>query len=431
MSQAVLNQVYNHYLTSYAPRSVTRFDTHKKSELRSIYTSIVKLNKDAPWCLPDNSEETRQFAIGLKENARLLRNTIASLGEPESKDLLNKKTAFSSDESIVSASFLGGQTVQAVPSFRIEVKDLAKRQENLGRYLPDGPVELAPGTYSFDISVNDLNYEFQFAIKEEETNRNVQERLARLISNSGLGITAEVTEHNGLSSLKMASDVTGLSFGKDTLFRISDDHTGKASGTVEYFGLDYVSNRPSNAHFLINGEERTTAANQFTVGSVYEIMLHSINAPGEEVTVGLKTDTDSLYENVNTMLSGYNDFLQGIANYTVGHPKSRQLLNEIRGIANLYRNDMENLGVRYEENGVLKLDQKIFREEIYDGEKINESLDSVKGFAKSLLRKSRQISLNPMEYVDKTVVAYKNPGHSFTNPYVTSNYSGMMFNSYC
>ena len=41
------------------------------------------------------------------------------------------------------------------------------------------------------------------------------------------------------------------------------------------------------------------------------------------------------------------------------------------------------------------------------------------------------ISLNPMKYVNKTVVAYKNPGHNFANPYVTSNYSGMMFNYYC
>ena len=40
-----LNQVYNHYLTEYAPKSNTALDTHKKSDLRSIYNSIIKLNK--------------------------------------------------------------------------------------------------------------------------------------------------------------------------------------------------------------------------------------------------------------------------------------------------------------------------------------------------------------------------------------------------
>ena len=50
-----------------------------------------------------------------------------------------------------------------------------------------------------------------------------------------------------------------------------------------------------------------------------------------------------------------------------------------------------------------------------------------------LLRKSNQISINPMQYVDQTIVAYKNPnpGRNYANPYVSSAYSGMIFNGYC
>ena len=47
-----------------------------------------------------------------------------------------------------------------------------------------------------------------------------------------------------------------------------------------------------------------------------------------------------------------------------------------------------------------------------------------------LLRKSNQISLNPMDYVERVMVAYKNPGRNFINPYVTSDYTGMMFDGY-
>ena len=37
-----------------------------------------------------------------------------------------------------------------------------------------------------------------------------------------------------------------------------------------------------------------------------------------------------------------------------------------------------------------------------------------------------------MNYVDKLLVAYKNPaGHNFTAPYATSVYSGMMLDQYC
>ena len=41
------------------------------------------------------------------------------------------------------------------------------------------------------------------------------------------------------------------------------------------------------------------------------------------------------------------------------------------------------------------------------------------------------IVLDPMHYIERPVVAYKNPGHGFSNPYITSEYSGMMFNGYC
>jgi flagellar hook-associated protein 2 len=58
-------------------------------------------------------------------------------------------------------------------------------------------------------------------------------------------------------------------------------------------------------------------------------------------------------------------------------------------------------------------------------------LDFLQNFTSQILRKTNQVALNPMDYVDKKIVAYKNPGHSFFSPYVTSAYSGMMFSSYC
>ena len=68
---SIMNTVYNHYLTTYAPKKTSsQYDTHKKSELRSIYNSMVKLNKDAPLYLFDTSKESREFAVGLKENAK-------------------------------------------------------------------------------------------------------------------------------------------------------------------------------------------------------------------------------------------------------------------------------------------------------------------------------------------------------------------------
>ena len=38
-----LSTVYNNYLSTYTPKALTKYDTHKKSELRDVYNSIVKM----------------------------------------------------------------------------------------------------------------------------------------------------------------------------------------------------------------------------------------------------------------------------------------------------------------------------------------------------------------------------------------------------
>ncbi|MDE7113823.1 MAG: flagellar capping protein, partial [Acetatifactor sp.] len=230
---AVLNTVYNNYLSTYTPKSLTRYDMHKKSELRAVYNSIVKLNKDAPWYLPTTNKAIQNYAVDLKENARGLYNTIAQLGGLEQDSLLSKKSAFSSDEDVVTASFIGDDSsVNETLEYNLEVRSLASPQENMGLFMENEDVQLPPDTYSFDISVNDMNYEFQFAIGEDETNRDIQARLMRLVNNSGIGIKASLLESDGKTALRLVSESSGLALGKSEIFHISDDLTSKTSGTV-------------------------------------------------------------------------------------------------------------------------------------------------------------------------------------------------------
>ena len=99
-------------------------------------------------------------------------------------------------------------------------------------------------------------------------------------------------------------------------------------------------------------------------------------------------------------------------------------------LTSYYEKDLESFGFSINEKSDIVMDTAKFKNALSNDESYSK-LDTIKDFASSVLRKANQISLNPMEYVDKTVVSYKNPGHNFTAPYVSSNYSGMMFNSYC
>ncbi len=433
---SALNQVYNHYLTEYAPKTNSPLDTHKKSDLRNIYNTIVKMNKESPLYILDRSEASKAYAVGLKESARIFRNSVMATRSSLDEDgVLDQKKAYSSNPEIASAKYIGiaedgGETT--APTFKLEVAKLAKNQVNLGNPLAsEENLDLLPGSYSFDVSIKDVSYEFQFELHEEDTNIDVQNRLQRLISNANIGLEASVIEDGeGNSSLKLESVATGLSTDKESLFEISDEHTSKTRGIVDYLGLDRVSQPPSNALFEINGIERTASSNTFTVEKVYEITLNGPSSePGITTEIGLKNDVDSLSENIHSLAESYNRFLDDASSNPGKHSKSSQLLNEIGYITRHYAGHLDALGLTFASDGRLSVNDEQLKTAAAESD--DEAFTPVKDFANSMLRKSNQISLNPMQYVNKTIVAYKNPGKNYPSPYITSAYSGMLFNNYC
>lgn len=432
---AIQDNIYNYYLTAYAPKNAGKYDAHKRSELRGIYNSIIKLNKESPLYLISNRKESAQSAMGLKESARELHMEIASLGGSlDNQELLDRKVAYSSNEDMISARFVGSSSEKdAVPTLDMEVQSLATTQVNLGNFLKNSaPITLPPDTYSFDIGINDMNYEFQFGIRPGETNRNILDRLGRLITNSHIGLTAEVIDgEDDTSSLRIESDATGIKPGKSNIFSVSDDKTSKASGMVSYLGLDYISREPANAQFTLNGESREAMSNKFTLDKFYEVTLNGVtpeeNAP---VKIGLKADYESLADNVAHLAGSYNSFLSAIDKFKNFHSSSNKLKGEMAGITSLYKDNLSEIGLNVQEDGSIDVDKAALSKAIRS-DSADEKFDVIKNFTQQIFHKTDQISLNPMNYLDKTVVAYKNPGHNFASPYVSSNYTGMLFNYYC
>ncbi|MBO4776675.1 MAG: flagellar filament capping protein FliD [Lachnospiraceae bacterium] len=426
-----LNNIYNNYLTTYAPKASGRYDAHKKSELKGVYNSIVKLNKEAPLSIIDSSIDSQSYAVNMKENARELRNTIASLGGLDEEDLLNKKTAFSTGTDTVDVKYIGDGYEEGTSEFKIFVEKLATSQINTGNPLRDEPVSLSPGTYSFDVSINNMSYEFQFNINEGETNLELQEKLSRLINNSNVGLKSTVENTPEGNVFKLETTLTGIDDDKQLLFNVSDDNTSKSSGAVAYLGLDKVTQLPDNAKFYLNDEPHVSYTNHFTVAKTFELTLNKVQEIDEEpITIGLKADTDSMSENVAKFASGYNQFIRSTSEYLASQPKTSYLLSEMARISNVYGKDLSNIGISFDDKGYMTVDDNVLSENINSANAL-ESFAGVRKFTNSVLSQANQVSLNPMNYVQKTIVAYKNPGKEFVTPYITSQYSGMMFNSYC
>lgn len=100
------------------------------------------------------------------------------------------------------------------------------------------------------------------------------------------------------------------------------------------------------------------------------------------------------------------------------------------GIASLYKDNLSGIGLNVQEDGSIDVNREVLSKAV-QSDSADDKFQVIKNFTQQIFHKTDQISLNPMEYLDKTVVAYKNPGHNFPNPYISSNYTGMLFNYYC
>lgn len=436
MANSILTAVYNQYLTTYAPkRNDNRYDIHKRSELKSITNSMAKVNRDAPLYKLDNSENTKQFIVGLKEGARNFQNTIIELSSDADHIDINGKVAYSSDENIISAKYIGegSPSLEEIPTFEISVEQLASPQVNLGNYLPKNSRSINPGEYSFDLVVSGAAYEFQYGIQEVDSNFDIQNRLCRLINESNIGLSASVEEDSeNNTALRIVSNRTGVDFGQNPkVFTISDDNSGLKSGTVDYLGLNHIVREAANAHFTVNGLDASSISNSFVLEKQYEVTLNNISPnEGQTFTIGVKPDTEALKDNISSLLGSYNQFIKSIEAYKDTQTRSSTLINELGSISNAFHDELSLIGIARNEDGLLELDGKHF-DSVVTEENSKEMISSLKDFSSAMLRKSKQISLNPVSYMNKTVVAYKNPGHNHFTPYVTSAYAGMFFNSYC
>ena len=167
MAGISLNGVYNHFIQDYVSKDVTQADAHRKDELRDVYKSIAKINKNSPLYLLSNDDDVRIDAIDIKERARQLQGNIFNLSDQEDKSSLNHTSAFSTDPEKVVVSYIGKTPNEDVGTagFDIEVSQLASQQVNTGLMLStDSSSVLPPDNYSFDVKVGEQEFEFQFSI---------------------------------------------------------------------------------------------------------------------------------------------------------------------------------------------------------------------------------------------------------------------------
>lgn len=427
MANVMMSGVYNHFLTSYASQDISKADSHKKNELKDIYKSIVRINKDSPLYLLNHDNATKENAIALKESARKLQGDLSAL-KGESENSFGSKIASSSNETAASAKYVGSIT-DDTPSFELQIDELARPQTNIGTYLPNTRTHLEEGNYFFDANINNQSFEFQFTIGSNDTNLDIQDRIARLINKSGINLSANIISNaQGENALQISTQFTGLSSDQDKQFELFDALNSPKKGVVPYFGLNSTSQDASNASFRINGDSHTSPSNHFMVAAAYELELkQTTTAP---ISISTKSEDASVTDNIRSLVKSYNTFLNSVSSINNGQFDQKKVLSGVHSLILQQLDELSSLGINQTEDGHIAFDEQTLIDSGGEGE-LTQKVQPIRTFAANLNAMTQDIMLDPMKFAKRQMVNYKNPGHEYANPYVTSEYSGMMFNNYC
>ena len=429
---ARIDSVYDYYISTYANKEVSRYDTHKKSDLRKIYNRIVKTNKESPLYKISNMDDAKKFAIDIKEGSKSIQNVVAALSDRYGgfEDSFQKKVAVSSDESSVSVKYVGnGEEDNSTEQFVVDIDKLALPQVNVGNYLKNNALTFTPGSYSFDLTTTNTTYEFIYNVNEGDTNKDVLNRLSTLMNNASLGISAEVLERgDGFSALSLTSRQTGLSDEEEYLFKVSPEATNESIVAMDHLGIDKISQEASNSDFMLNGAKRSSLSNTFTINNTFELTLK--NTTGEKsTTIGFKTNTEAVADNIQTLIDAFNGIIKTAESYSnTGASAGNKLLNDMSSVSKSRQASLAYIGLMVADDGQITIDKDILSEAVQP-DRQEETFQTLTNFKDSVGEKASSVAINPMNYVNKIVVAYKNPGHNFNTPYISSIYAGMMLDS--
>jgi flagellar hook-associated protein 2 len=418
-------QIYEQFLTIYRTkennginnRKKSRCTTHNLSELKDVYTNIQWNNRFAPIYLSDPSVQSIAYAVHIKESANSLKQTIGALGDTDD-EIFSSKSAYCDNSHLASVEYVPEDATDSTPAdFELKVESFATPQINMGSFLAsDEEVSMNSGNYSFDMITNKFHYELQFSVNEGDTNKQLQQKLARLINASDIGVSADVAEAGDKSALKITSNSIGRPFQGQRRFNINDENTSYLPGIVDYLGLNSSIKEATNATYTVNGSKASSYSNSFKVHGAYHVTLNP-QSRDIDAHIGLTPDTETLTNNIQAFVDGYNDFVSDISddgsNFEI-------LSKDMKKFLKNHEKSLSQYGITINDDSTLTY------------KKCEDATDAaaIKSFGFNMLRKLNAIAIDPMEYTNRRVCSYSNMKAAYPNPYVTSMYSGLLINIY-
>ncbi|MBR3832759.1 MAG: hypothetical protein IKJ73_00410 [Lachnospiraceae bacterium] len=418
----VNSNIYNHLGANTVPKK--RTTTHKSSELKAIYTKMAQYNKSSPLYMLSLSDSKQEQIINIKESALSLRYSIQSFGNPED-DIYSKKAFSSSDNSSVSGSLKKPGAANIPESLDIQIDTLATEQVNVSKYVKSNEFSLVPKEHRFTLETLSTSAHFGITVNKGDSNADVQSKLVNYINNRNIGVNASLIKDGDNTAIMLTSAETGKPATDDGL-HFSFVPEGAGQNLVNVFELNNVRSMPSNSSFSINGDQHISSSNHISINQAIELDFHKTTQG--PVKVGLTSDPKKALEQLESFTSAYNGLID-ISSNSPSQIGTRSLSTDIAGVLSKYKANMESIGITTLDDGKLSIDSEKVTQSLASGE-FTEFFTTNATIATDIENATNRLVLDPIAYVNKTIVSYPNASNKLNNTYTQSLYSGLMYNNY-
>jgi len=429
-----LLSVYNHLMQGLIMMRPNRFDAHKKSELQNVYRDIMRLTSEQPLYKVTFDDSAQEYTLGIKNAALSLSSMVKELNTDDGSSVFKNQILVSDQPDTVDVSLLEGTIVQDIDlPLEVEVSSLSSPQENHGRFVPSNDTPLISGMYNFTIGIEENMYSFQFNVSSGATNLDLQRKLSDFINKTAIGLRTRIVQEPETeeSRLDLIAVAAGSSDG-ELSFRPADVRfpENAAHGIIEHFGLGQVAFPPANTAFTVNGMYKEVRGHSYLYSNSLTLSIKDVTT-SSPVTISKVTNQEPVVEKIRALTEKYNSVFDFVNERQPNNHRAKKLLYDLGNTMRQFSSDLQACGISVARNGTLALEIEKVYAAAADGS-LEKLFSPEHSFSSTVLKKLSDISLNPMDYLTKTVITYPNlTAKKSLNPYISSIYCGLLYNNYC
>lgn len=359
------------------------------------------------------SQRGRNSIVALLETSQALTqslNAIRGIGNTFNPPMQARRPVSQNTDALAIRSFDSNRIRGAgTQDFSVEILQLAQTQTHEGEALDAAARVTGTGTgfslgeHHIAITIGNRQFDFHFNVSENDTNRDVQQRIADAINaRSDVDVTATVNfdEEAGRSTLVLQSSRSGI-----------DENVGAgqpnfsvaslAGNAVGAAGIETMTQRAQNAAFRVNrgftGALQTSRTNEVELGFG---MLAELRETGT-VEVEMGRDTTTQQNAFRHMVNSFNDLVEAARNAGRG----TSLANELGGIVRNFSSQLERIGISLNSEGRMQINEERMAAAAESGELERFGGRDGFNFMSRLTRASENVRGNPGAFVEQAAFA--------------------------